>query len=472
MKQAQFDVEIPKRSELEEMPKSRKVRKVNGLAVCSIDIVGAAQADYDDPRLSDDEFKRKAAEESNAVHTHEGEPMKSCEVPIPERDIVGVKSGVVLDPVKVQVARQKGIDSIARHEVVELVMTSERTQVTHVGGWVEDNKFDTVRSRFVAKQVAYDQRNDVSQTTPALLIFRLLLSIAVSIAPIFCGSAVVLSVWDISVAFFHAVMDDLVCVHPLRDMVPPGWCWKLRKSMYGTKRASRLWADNVRRVVEDGSEAIAVFSMVFVNRSKRYIVAVWSDDVAFTVASEITELLEPNFECKLIGNIGPSVSLKVVKLLNRQLAWTEQGFEWHADTKHSRSVLLKHDLVEGKSTSAVSPGSKASGTNIRDGEDYLDENESKEYASAAGTLHCHALDRPYLQFTVGRLMSAITKPQRKHQAMMKHCLRYLVGRRCCAWKFDYQEWPGEIVILSVRTGRRTVSAGDPWIACISTTADT
>ena len=45
-------------------------------------------------------------------------------------------------------------------------------------------------------------------------------------------------------------------------------------------------------------------------------------------------------------------------------------------------------------------------------------------------------------------MSAISKPQRKHQAMMKHCMRYLVGRRCCAWKFDYQEWPGEIVILS------------------------
>ena len=40
--------------------------------------------------------------------------MKSFEVPIPERDIVGVKCGVVLDPAKVQVARQKEIDSIAR----------------------------------------------------------------------------------------------------------------------------------------------------------------------------------------------------------------------------------------------------------------------------------------------------------------------------------------------------------------------
>ena len=202
--------------------------------MCSTDTVGAAQADYDDPRSFGGEFKPKAGEESDAVHTHESEPMKSFEVPIPERDIVGVKSGVVLDPAKVQVARQKEIDSIARHEVVELVKTSACKHGVHVkGGWVEDNKGDIVRSRFVAKQVPYDQRDDVSQTTPTLLVFRLLLSIAVSIAPIFCGSAVVLSMWDISVAFFHAVMDELVCVYPRRDMVPPGWCWNLRKSMYG-----------------------------------------------------------------------------------------------------------------------------------------------------------------------------------------------------------------------------------------------
>ena len=74
--------------------------------------------------------------------------------------------------------------------------------------------------------------------------------------------------------------------------------------------------------------------------------------------------------------------------------------------------------------------------------------EAKEYASIAGTLLYRALDPPDSQFAVGRLMSAVTKPQRKHLAMMKHCLRYMVGRRCCAWKFEYQEWPGELVILT------------------------
>ena len=81
------------------------------------------------------------------------------------------------------------------------------------------------------------------------------------------------------------------------------------------------------------------------------------------------------------------------------------------------------------------PEAKVSGANIRDGEDYLGE---KSTARHRGNLAV-PLDRPDLQFTVGRLMSAITKPQRKHLAMMKHCLRYMVGRRCCTWKFDYQE---------------------------------
>ena len=187
-----------KRSESEEVPENRNVRRIHGLAVCSRDIVGAAQADYDNPQLSREEFERKVDEESDAVHTHEGEPMESFEIPISERDIIGVKSGVVLDPVKVQAARQKEIDSIARHEVVELVRTSECKQGgAHVkGDFVDDNKGDIVRSCFVAKQVAYDPRDDVSQSTSALPVFRQLLSIAVSDALVFGGSPVVLSVWD------------------------------------------------------------------------------------------------------------------------------------------------------------------------------------------------------------------------------------------------------------------------------------
>ena len=132
-----------------------------------------------------------------------------------------------------------------------LVRTRECKQGTHVkGGWVENNKGDIVRSRFVAKQ-----RDDVSQTTPALLIFRLLLSIAVSIAPIFCGSAVVLSVWDIFVAFFHAVMDELVYVHPPRDMVPPG-PKKLLAGLFLASQVTQVQGDDDSTAVTQHEESV------------------------------------------------------------------------------------------------------------------------------------------------------------------------------------------------------------------------
>ena len=43
-------------------------------------------------------------------------------------------------------------------------------------------------------------------------------------------------------------------------------------------------------------------------------------------------------------------------------------------------------------------------------------------------------------------MSAITKAA---ETPGHDDLRYMVGQRCCAWRFDCQEWPGEIVILTV-----------------------
>ena len=96
---------------------------------------------------------------------------------------------------------------------------------------------------------------------------------------------------------------------------------------------------------------------------------------------------------------------------------------------------------------AVSLGSKVSGTNIRDSEDYLSVQETKEYASVAGTLLYHALDRLDLQCAVGRLMSAVTKPQLKHLAMMKHCFE--VHARTT------------LLCMGVRLPRVAQRAGDP-----------
>ncbi len=69
---------------------------------------------------------------------------------------------------------------------------------------VEDSKGDVVRFRFVVKQIAYDYGDDVSQSTPALFVFRMMLAFASSKCPLFkAGSNFFIASWDISAALMQ-----------------------------------------------------------------------------------------------------------------------------------------------------------------------------------------------------------------------------------------------------------------------------
>ena len=112
-------------------------------------------------------------------------PAGPVQVPLPTKAIYGTRSGEPLDPVKVAAGRQREMDSIYRHDVKGDVLNSEAVGGVHVkGDWVEDNKGDVVRSSFVVKQIAYDYRDDVSQSTPALLALRMMLAFASSKCPL------------------------------------------------------------------------------------------------------------------------------------------------------------------------------------------------------------------------------------------------------------------------------------------------
>ena len=79
----------------------------------------------------------------------------------------------------------------------------------------------------------------------------------------------------------HATIDELIFVHPLKDLVPTGFCWKLKSAMNGARRASRQWADRVTEVlVASGFIASNVFAMVFFSKDCGIFVAFWVYDVA------------------------------------------------------------------------------------------------------------------------------------------------------------------------------------------------
>ena len=186
-------------------------------------------------------------------------------VPLPSRQVYGTKTGVVLDPRRVQLGRQKEMDQMYEHGVVTVVRQSAATGGKHIrGDWgVEDWKGDDIRCRFVAKEINTYKREDCAQGAPPLI--RIILSLAATKRPS-CNKTRYVGLWDISVAFFNPDVDELIYVDPPSDLCPKGFCWRLEKAMNGTRRASLLWGKLVCEVmVECGCIEVMVIPMMFRN---------------------------------------------------------------------------------------------------------------------------------------------------------------------------------------------------------------
>ena len=148
------------------------------------------------------------------------------------------KSGEVLDILKVEKGRLRDLGSINEHNNYEVVKNAVARGGSHVHAkWLQDHKGDEVRCRLLATQLAIGERPDVTQSTPPSMAARLLLSI------VSCSRkrawALVLSEFfgDVPVAFHHAMMEELVYVHPPRGTCPLGiarsstkLCWYSSRS--------------------------------------------------------------------------------------------------------------------------------------------------------------------------------------------------------------------------------------------------
>ncbi len=212
------------------IPDSKTQRMIAGLSVCVLySVEGGNPGDLCAV------MGKQIPGDHSVIEAYMSKPVQIVE---PTRDVYDIKSGDKLDPEQVRLGRQKEMDSMYRHQVIELVRNLDAKGGKHIkGDWVEGKQSGFVRSRFVAKEAAYEKRFDVTQSTPPVKFFRVLLSIAATRHP---GQKLkLLGIWDISVAFFHAFMEGLIFVHPQdRTLVPEGCCWRLLKALYGTRLAS------------------------------------------------------------------------------------------------------------------------------------------------------------------------------------------------------------------------------------------
>ena len=66
-----------------------------------------------------------------------------------------------------------------------------------------------------------------------------------------------LAPYDISVASWHALLpeDETIAMYPPRGEEQAGYMWHMKRAMYGTRRASRLFQELMKEVLKEAGYA-------------------------------------------------------------------------------------------------------------------------------------------------------------------------------------------------------------------------
>ena len=369
----------------------------------------------------------------------------------------------VLDPDKVRLGRAKELAMMKEFDVYEEVNMSEISGKVIKCKWVETNKGADVRSRLVATEVAYEGREDTFAGTPPLMIVKAVLSLAAS-----KGRNRLVGLHDVSVAFFHAEADENLFVKPPADLATPGKVWRLKKAMYGTRRASLLWQQKVKEVMEKaGFVSIKVVPNLYYHKEWDVTTAVHGDDfISDGVPESLDKLdtvLKENFMVKVEPRVGPG-GASAGKYLNRTLSWDSNGFKWEPDEKHARAIVEELGLMGAKA--APTPGTSATGATMTDALDELTKEEAALFRSVAGRAQYLAMDRKDIQYSVKEIMQHMSNPNKLGMARLKRLGRYLIDAGSYQQLYKYQDMPSEVTVLADsdwagdKVSRKSTSSGD------------
>ena len=268
---------------------------------------------------------------------------------------------------------EKEISTLITHDTWELVSIDEiprdrkvvKSRFVYTVKYNRDGTVDRFKSRFVACGYSQIHGFDYNETFSATLrstSFRLLCALA-------AGKKLTLDHFDVTSAFTQSDIDAVIYVE-----APPGnftpkdsqgrpKVLKLRKALYGTKQASKLWQDTlIRHLKTMGFHQLKNDPCIFMMkvRSHTLIVGVYVDDVV--LAHDSPELLRW-FTAKFTGVGGFNATHK------GKLDWfLGMGVDHHSDgsitidqSKYCEKMLGKfipsHSTSSRSHTSPCNPDS-------------------------------------------------------------------------------------------------------------------
>jgi len=246
---------------------------------------------------------------------------------------------------------QEELNQFQRNHVWDLVPKPQQKNMIGTT-WVFINKLNEQgevirnKARLVAR--GYSQQEGIHYTdtfapVARLDAIRLLLSYAVN-------HGLILYQMDVKSAFLNGVIEEELFVkQPLgfEDLKYPDHIYKLKKSLYGLKQASRAWYDRLSNfLIKNDFKRGQVDTTLFRRTLEKdiLVVQIYVDDIIFgstnaSVCKEFSKLMQDEFEMSMMGELEFFLGIQVNQC--------KDGVYVH-QTKYTKERLKKFKLEDCK----------------------------------------------------------------------------------------------------------------------------
>ena len=208
-----------------------------------------------------------------------------------------------------------------------------------------------------------------------------------------------------------------------------GYCWKLKKALYGLPESPRLWYDDIRQKLEGlDYEAIAEDQCLFIHKRLFILVFIYVDDMVIAAREqdqhEIEALYEKLLEKYRLRRIGT-----LSNFLNLQIYHDREAKQlWFSQTNYIEESCRQFNLF-GENTWTPMPVRPILDTATEKPTDSL----HNTYRRMVGKLiYPMAISRPDIAWAVGALARHMHKPALHHLEAAKRIFRYLYTTRYLA----------------------------------------
>ena len=389
-------------------------------------------------------------------------------------------------------ARRLERNALFQREVFEVVETPPdarplKSRYVYKRKYNKDGSIKKHKARLVA--LGYGQQSGVDvENTFAPVVKSISVRLILALALVF---SMFVHQLDVSSAFCYADIEGDVYMNPTPDFqLPPGHCFKLKKSLYGLRSSPRSWWKTINKFIKSlGFRPCVLEPCLYhaVYKGHKVYLTIYVDDIVIACAdlniiTEIKARFCERFDMTDMGAVEHFLNVRVTR---------GQDFIQLDQQTYAEKILLKFaDFLGPSSKIRKSPLPLDAMDRINQADSDLTPEEKEgvdnyPYRSLLGAmLYLSMNTRPDIAYAVGLLSRYASKPTRATCYLMTYLLQYVRGTvrkgiRFSSKHFDMHiftdaDWAGDVVSRRSTTGYIVFAAGGPliWQSILQATVST